>query len=138
MISQKHRNDISDGPLIEIFEIKNVNVEDGRVKGANLIEILEFGHVGVDGMRVNGGAQGVDGQVVIQILEPIECESERNRDENVDQSDVDFLEVLVQNVLWDILGEYVNRIVGVKDLSDNQRSILNQMLDKQVSNLNVE
>ena len=46
MISQKHRSGISDVPLVEIFEIKNVNVEDGRVKGASLIEILEFGHVG--------------------------------------------------------------------------------------------
>ena len=58
-------------------------------------------------MRVNGNAQGVNGQVVIQVLEPIECESssesdcESNcgHDEDIDQNDIDRLEVLVQSVL---------------------------------------
>ena len=77
-----------------------------QVVVADLIKILGLGHVRVEIVRVenvkvqisvivrNDVHEVVD-RVVVQILEPIECENELNHDEGAGQGDVDCLEVLI-------------------------------------------
>ena len=77
-----------------------------QVVVADLIEIFGFGHVRVEIVRVRdvnvqisvivrSDVHEVGDRVVVQILEPIECEDELNHDEGAGQGDVDCLEMLI-------------------------------------------
>ena len=71
---------------------------------------------------VESGALEIGDGVMIQVIEPLECEDEHKWVngwvyEDAGESGVDYLEMLFQNVLWDILDEYVNWIVAVENLS---------------------
>ena len=89
--------------LHQILYLKFESME--QVVVANPIEILGLGHVRVEIVRVEtvkvqvsvivrSDVHEVVDRVVVQILEPIECESELNHDEGAGNGDVDYLEVL--------------------------------------------
>ena len=117
MINPKNEHDIRHGI-----------VQDGCVSG------------GMDHARVGNKVREIVDRVVHRILGRVD-DAERHDgaygDEVASESDTDGLEMLVQSVLGDVLGEDVGRIVGAKDLSNDQHSVLDQMLDEQVSDLNV-
>ena len=66
-----------------------MKAEDVRVKGVN-VQIS---------VAVGSDAHEVGDRVVVQILEPIECEDDLNHDEDAGKCDVECLEVRIQNVL---------------------------------------